>query len=106
MKRNPKGKKRCVLVMDMPSGCIKCPLYDYVPSSCFLTNKFQNNISDDFKPDWCPLREFPKKKNSMNLNSIMEKCKDRDSIMDSILKQFIVDGYNACIDELLKGEEG
>ena len=76
--------------MDMPSGCIKCPLYDYVPSSCFLTNKFQNNISEDFKPDWCPLRELPERANHPDWCDGGRYDK----------------GYNACIDELLKGEEG
>lgn len=82
---------KCVLVMNMPSGCIKCPLYDYVPSSCFLTNKFQNNISEDFKPDWCPLRNFPEK---------------RSTEYNPTRNPYITEGYNACIDELLKGEEG
>lgn len=81
---------KCVLVMDMPSGCIKCPLYDYVPSSCFLTNKFQNNISEDFKPDWCPLRELPEKKEA----DIYTTAYDKATMI----------GYNACIDELLKEE--
>ena len=53
---------KAVLVMDMPSGCIKCPLYDYVPTRCFATDKFQNNTSEDFKPNWCPLRELPEYK--------------------------------------------
>ena len=87
---------KAVLVIDMPSGCIKCPLYDYVPSSCFLTNKFQNNISKDFKPDWCPLHELPEKKTlNGNVSDIQKMGKE---LMDI--------GYNACIDELLKGEEG
>ena len=94
---------KAVLVMDMPEECAKCNLYDHEYDVCEPTEK---NVRTFGKPDWCPLRELPKKKDSMNLNSIMEKCKDRDSIMDSVLKQFIVDGYNSCIDELLKGEEG
>ena len=84
---------KCVLVMNMPSCCIKCPLYDYVPSSCFLTNKFQNNISEDFKPDWCPLRELPEK----NTKKYSDGYKYGKGYQN---------GYNACIDELLKGEEG
>lgn len=111
---------KAVLVMDMPKDCLHCNLRKVIHTNekkyqhCGLdTNGYclesffkENDLVEGFKSEHCPLREFPKKKNSMNLNSIMEKCKDRDSIMDSILKQFIVDGYNACIDELLKGEEG
>ena len=99
---------KAVLVMDMPSSCEECPLLSV---GRYCKGKEAPNVAvdshlDKSKPDWCPLKPMPEKKDSMNLNSIMEKCKDRDSIMDSVLKQFIVDGYNACIDELLKGEEG
>lgn len=87
---------KAVLVMDMPSGCIKCPLYDYVTSSCFLTNKFPNNISDDFKPDWCPLKPMPEKKVLSGDVADIQKMG----------KELIDIGYNACIDELLKREEG
>lgn len=79
---------KAILVIDMPSGCIKCPLYDYVPSSCFLTNKFQNNISDDFKPDWCPLKPIP-------------DMKSDDGFFGTIMNEW----YNACIDEILRGSE-
>lgn len=81
---------KAFLVMDMPSGCIRCPMYDYVPSLCFLTDKFQNNISEDFKPDWCPLRELPKKQ--------------KHSCIDNEFQRGAKTGYNACIDELLKEE--
>ena len=96
---------KVVLVIDMPKYCIDCPCHFAGMSTvvCGVTKK--KLITDDiktYKPEWCPLRELPNKKDSMNLNFIMEKCKDMDSIMDSVLKQFIVDGYNACIDELLK----
>ena len=80
---------KAVLVIDMPSGCIKCPMYDYVPSLCFLTDKFQNNIGDDFKPDWCPLKPMPEKANHPDWCDGGRYDK----------------GYNACIDELLADKE-
>lgn len=95
---------KAVLVMDMPSSCNKCHLLDEPYDLCIPMDKDVSDYCSETRPDWCPLRELPEKKDSMNLNSIMEKCKDRDSIMHSVLKQFIVDGYNACIDELLKEE--
>ncbi len=101
--------RKAVLVLEMPSSCDECPLFGshYSDMTCKANGRSINYpYPKDERQDWCPLRELPVKKDSMNLNSIMEKCKDRDSIMDSVLKQFIVDGYNACIDELLKGEEG
>ena len=49
------------------------------------------NIYDTrVKPDWCPLRPMPEKK----------------SHTEELLEVFINTGYNACIDKLLKGEEG
>lgn len=42
------------------------------------------------KPDWCPLRELPERANHPDWCDGGRYDK----------------GYNACIDELLKGEEG
>lgn len=57
---------KAVLVMDMPERCADCPLRSSEKTSyvcCYLTLK---NISStdyyDKKPDWCPLRELPEKK--------------------------------------------
>lgn len=103
---------KAILVMDMPEKCSECSVCHVVDGNAICQAKITGDSVEGrltatyTKPDWCPLRELPEKKNSMNLNTIMESCKDRDSIMGSVLKQFIVDGYNACIDELLKGEEG
>lgn len=53
---------KSMLVMDTPENCVKCSLYHYPSCRCYVTEKFQNNISEDYKPDWCPLQEVPKKK--------------------------------------------
>ena len=45
------------------------------------------------KPDWCPLKSLPKKKPTIGKES------ENDILCMNA-------GYNACIDELLKGEEG
>ena len=81
--------------MDMPSGCVNCPLYDYEPSICFIKDKFQNDISKDFKPTWCPLKPMPHKK-------------EREVVEENYNGGYshgIVHGYNACIDELLSEKE-
>lgn len=82
---------KAVLIMDMPSSCEECILRN--EGACFPVSK-ENSICGVYytmkegrKPDWCPLRELPKKK-SVYTNGHYS------------------DGYNACIDELLKGEEG
>ena len=105
---------KCFLVMDMPSSCLECPLR-YESEEISLGNfsyqklfrckcepenisedngdiVFLNNIMMESKPDFCPLRKLPEKKN--------EDATFYDSDYYTSL------GYNACIDELLKGEEG
>lgn len=100
---------KAVLVIDMPSSCLECPLShksEEIPLGNFTYQslfrcKFEpedlceddgdtvylNDIMMKSKPNWCPLRELPEKK-SVYTNG------------------HYTDGYNACIDELLKGEEG
>lgn len=102
---------KAVLVMDMPSSCLECPLR-YESEEISLGNfsyqklfrckcepenisedngdiVFLNNIMMESKPDWCPLRELPEKK-------------EYDGLME--YDDIYADGYNACIDELLKEE--
>lgn len=88
---------KCFLVMDMPSSCEECILRN--EGACFPVSK-ENSICGVYytmkegrKPDWCPLRELPKKKPTIGKES------DNDILCMNA-------GYNACIDELLKGEEG
>ena len=85
---------KAVLVMDMPSSCDECPL---LLVGRYCKAKEAPNVAVDSKlnknkPDWCPLRDFPKKDN---------KSYFPDEYSDGHR-----DGYNACIDELLNGEEG
>ncbi len=93
---------KCVLVMDMPSSCSKCDLRgkNYgLENVCFGKVEHSKKYGDYYKdiqnietrPDWCPLRNLPEKDN---------KSYFPDEYSDGHR-----DGYNACIDELLKGEE-
>ena len=86
--------------MDMPSSCSKCKfMYEfYGVKKCQLLNILENGgkaiIPTDTltigRKECCPLRELPNPK---------EKGK-----AENILEIFTNAGYNACIDELLKGE--
>lgn len=91
---------KCILIMDMPSSCDVC---DFVQIDGMVGNMTcMNPISEVYgcdvsdyigcRADGCPLRELPNPK---------EKGK-----AESILEIFSNAGYNACIDELLNGEEG
>ena len=76
--------------MDMPKNCSECPCC-YVPRCEVLEKSLNTNEIYECKPDWCPLKEVPQKKN-------------RTSVVGDYLKGS-VDGYNACIDEILKGSD-
>ena len=81
---------KSILVIDTPENCVKCILYHYTSCRCYITGRFQNNISEDYKPDWCPLRDLPGKANHPDYcdNGRYDK------------------GWNACIDKILKGANG
>lgn len=93
---------KCVLVMDMPNGCENCVMAKTRHSTdknyCILT---ENNFYDDLqkRPDWCPLKPMPEKKDICGTYN--SEYYANGGMMPSAKI-----GYNACIDELLKGEEG
>lgn len=97
---------KAVLILDMPKDCLHCKLRKVLHINgkyyqhCGLdTNGYclesffkENDLKEGFKSEHCPLRELPEKDN---------KSYFPDEYSDGHR-----DGYNACIDELLKGEEG
>ena len=105
---------KAILVMDMPSTCLGCPL-KYKSEEMHLGNftyqslyrcghepdgldedegdmVYLNDIMMKGKPEWCPLKEMPSKKESLNGIGTTEGMGYNN-------------GYNACIDEILKGAE-
>ena len=81
---------KAVLVMDMPSSCRECPL-ELQKFQCAVNSEIMKD--NTVRQDWCPLRDLPEKITSWKGKSTNYQQGHRD-------------GYNACIDELLKGEEG
>lgn len=81
---------KAILVIDMPSRCNSCPLLDEPYDYCIPTDRDVSDYGSETKPTWCPLKEVPQKK-------------EADSLSDSGYFEAI--GYNACIDEILKGSE-
>lgn len=95
---------KAVLVMDMPSSCDVC---DFVQIGAMFRNMTcMNPISEVYgcdvsdyvgcRADCCPLRELPEKKERLVAANDY----------DGGYSHGFTHGYNACIDELLKGEEG
>lgn len=86
---------KAILVMDMPESCSECSICASWQSSAFSAREYwcpvmeNKDVEPNKKPDWCPLKELPEKKeNAIGANY-----------------QRFVNGYNACIDDILKGGE-
>lgn len=84
---------KSILVIDTPELCIECPLFkhdlDCIPEYyCNVSRK--EIIILNKKQDWCPLLDLPEKANHPDYcdNGRYDK------------------GWNDCIDEILKGENG
>ena len=82
---------KLILVIDTPDSCRECPLC----AEEHMTYRDYCRITDDViwtldKPEWCPLLELP------------EKLSPTGNPYDEYGDGY-VDGYNACIDEILGG---
>lgn len=83
--------------MDMPTRCADCPMRNSVKRNITICHPTIKELDDneyyEKKPDWCPLKPMPSKKPTIGKES------ENDILCMNA-------GYNSCIDELLKGEEG
>ena len=82
---------KAILVMDMPSKCEECNFQQY--GICHAEIKCITGTPKELKskPDWCPLKPMPSKKNE-----------DKAYTMTQYYR---AQGYNACIDEILGDKE-
>ena len=81
---------KAILVIDMPKSCDECDFIDERYHYCNIP-WFGKDVSDYVacRHEDCPLREVPKKK------------EENDAYTDC--EYYRVQGYNACIDEILEG---
>lgn len=91
---------KAILVMDMPKDCCDCifcrELDEGVKACCEIMDNPSNSdlcrvIDVHYcmeKPDWCPLRELPQKKEEKVYTSLFAIAKKN--------------GWNDCIDAILK----
>lgn len=84
---------KSILVIDTLENCGKCPCFLEVATDCCGVNG--KDIGSHGKPGRCPAKEMIKK-TSVGI----EVCIGNKT---ECVKSY-VDGYNACIDEILKGE--
>lgn len=89
---------KAILVMDMPSKCIGCPLHFVDEPNYWCGANMKDLLTDDietYKPNWCPLKPIPQKK-------------EREVVEENYNGGYshgIVHGYNACIEELLSEKD-
>lgn len=95
---------KAMLIMDMPECCEKCMFARIMGEEVYCTG-FPNNISKKIssvesiilnnKPNWCPLREIPKKVDFVN-----EYQDDANLYSDDFAIGYSK-GFNACINGML-----
>lgn len=98
---------KAVLVMDMPESCKKC-VFCRGLNACKL-NKYlvgdrictiytvDKQIMEGGKPDWCPLRELPEKKEEFEQRECIGSTKGTWEVPLIENK-----GWNACLDAIAK----
>lgn len=86
---------KSILVIDTPECCCQCRFSDADGDYCCLKENMvsdSNMISEEEylnkKPDWCPLQNAPDKKDKNTYHNEHESG--------------YVDGWNDCLDEILK----
>ena len=97
---------KAILIIDMPEGCSYCDFcytrnYDsyykidgekYCCIEELSVNDYYNGEKPRNKPNWCPLKPLPKKKDTSKYDGycMNTACTERHR------------GWNACLDEILK----
>lgn len=81
---------KAVLVMNMPECCANCPCSFFERDNpilnliCGVTQEDAYNVG---KPDWCPLRELPEKK---------------ERRIGEHGERMFRAGFNACLNEIMR----
>ena len=88
---------KAVLVMDMPEQvCQKCALcYETENDDEYLCCAVGKLLPDGEKPEWCPLRELPERKETHTVLELHSNGRWTEGMKA---------GFNACLDEILKTE--
>lgn len=99
---------KSILVMDTPEACLDCQfcreIQEGIEACCELSDEPNDKelcrmIDVGYcqeKPDWCPFRDLPEKKEVRNFCLGEGDCEQKG----------YQKGFNSCIDEILKGANG
>lgn len=87
---------KAVLIMNMPEKCADCPLRDSVKKGYVICFSTLESLSEtdyyDKKPDWCPLRELPEKKETVH----SQECYTNGYWSDEMKA-----GWNVCLKKIV-----
>ena len=111
--------KAILVINEMPKNCLECPfrykseempLGNFTYQSLFRCKRepeglceddgdivYLNDIMMKSKPDWCPLKPMPEKKELKNIECGYNEYSNTE-FWEAV-------GYNACIDEILGDKE-
>ena len=101
---------KSILILDTPKCCIACPfqITECNFNICIATRndslKFISEVSPEGykklarKPDWCPLKPFPKKLELSERDA--ERVSNGETVANSVSFKA---GWNRCIDEITGG---
>lgn len=81
-----------VIVVDIPNNCDLCDFCEDIGFYYCDYPGIRKKVDDYIitRPNWCPIKSMPEKQ-------------DNDNLYDEYYNGFDV-GWNACIDEILKGD--
>ena len=81
---------KAVLVMDMPESCYQCPFGNDDAECDVVGRPFDVNTKIE-KPDWCPLRPMPEKKQlSGDIHNVQRMAEEISAA-----------SWNSCIDSIV-----
>ena len=99
---------KSILVIDTPERCSMCEFLKSTDEECcycgrlgfdYQVNEYMRSMPKG-KPDRCPLRDLPEKKPKVKYQG--NGCFG----INEAMKNSFNEGFNSCIDEILKGANG
>lgn len=84
---------KAILVMDMPERCNDCYAVHMSQNGLFCRAAKEHLQPKAERPDWCPLRELPKKKETHTVLELHSNGRWSEGMKA---------GFNICLGEILK----